>query len=61
MFAIVKPNNIVESVIVWDGETPWVPCHDEDTVILVLDDNAAPGGISNGDGTFKRPEPEVIE
>lgn len=60
-FAIVKPNNTVEKVVVWDGESEWSPCHEDDSVILVLDDNAVPGGIHNGDGTFSRPEPEVVE
>lgn len=59
-FAIVRPDNSVEKVILWDGITPWSPCHEDDSVVLVLDDNAVPGGISNGDGTFTRP-PEPTE
>lgn len=60
-FAIVNDQNIVENIIVWDGEEPWSPCHDSDDLVLIEGISCAPGMIRNDDGTFSHPEPEVVE
>ena len=33
--AIVNSENKVENIALWDGVTPWQPCHEDDELVLV--------------------------
>jgi hypothetical protein len=60
-FAVVK-NNIVENIIVFDGDPLWEP-ENGSIFVDVTDVFIGPGFIMNEDGTFSRPPdpPEVGE
>ena len=42
-FSVVGNDNFIHRVIVWDGITPWNPCHEDDLVILSSDHHVGPG------------------
>lgn len=58
-YAIVNSSNIVENVCVWDGIEPWVPCHEDDTVVCIDGLSVGIGDTLNEDGTFSKPQPVV--
>ena len=42
-FSVIGPDGFIHHVIVWDGETPWNPCHEDDIVILSSNYHVGPG------------------
>ena len=42
-WAIINADGIVENVILWDGITEWNPCHEDDQVILIIENEPTIG------------------
>lgn len=53
-YAIVDSSNLVISVVVWDGASPWQPL-DDCTAVLIPDGSEAWTGWSYADGQFVQP------
>lgn len=55
-YVVVRSDGYVEGVVIWDGASEWVPCHDGDKVIPCGDAYVGPGFTMLEDGSFVAPE-----
>jgi hypothetical protein len=56
-YAVVSETGLVETVVIWDGASPFVPCHETDQ--LVQCDPAVSAGWTYTAGEFIAPAEEA--
>ena len=60
-YAVINTDSgLVVNVVVWDGESEWIPPEGHEVVGLSTDSTIRIGSIRESDGTFTNPAPVPI-